>query len=100
MSIEEREEKAEDIQSEIEDLQFEIDKLEDMYKKAQELVELNKLVNMDMDYEDIRDEIDNEITKRKDAIKENEELIEDILSGNTYEDNCRALNNEYLRSVL
>lgn len=79
-----------EMQRDIEQLDYEIDCLEEAYKKILDFMELCDNADLGIDYTDVRDEIDNELTKRKD--------MRDELQGQINEMDTRALNNEYMRS--
>ncbi len=80
----------EKMERDIEQLDYEIDNLEEAYKKALDILELLDNAEVDTDYSDLRDYIDNELTDRKERRDELQTQINNM--------DTRALNSEYERS--
>lgn len=85
----------ESLENELEITQNKIDALEEMYMKSLQFIEYNDELDLDMDFTDLRDWIDEEITK----YKENVEKIEQDLDENNYHSDNSYLSREYERSV-
>ena len=64
--------------------------LEEAYKKMLDVLDLCDEADLGIDYTEVRDEIDNEITKRKE--------MRDELQGQINDLDTKALNREYERS--